>query len=470
MYIVPPRVRYVPPITKPGAQGANLATEQLARIIGDQSGLSLLLYPVLTLLLPIAVVAVFSWQTSALLVDSVLNVAAGTAPAAQGAELTLSNAMRLGFLGVPFTTLAAIFADAVSPPQTAATFALDTAGRLTFIGVHLIALATSLVALLAGLEVARRFAFAKSARGAGGIVAMIWHVFGVALAAALVRSGCLATLFGAIWDPSRIVAAFKQLIAVLALPEAHDVTAILTTRLTLFAQSAGAAAIVLIVTAAMISYRWPMLGVAWYQPADLARQRRWLIGLFVLASVLLVFGAATLRAAEDWPGGLIGPDAKLGAVKATEAWARLASAVSTYWGVFASLALVAAFGPAFVSLARDIDLAAKIGLAAETTQAPAKRGGHFVILPRRRSGLNRVISADLTLSDDPAPVAPVAAGATPEEQAAQLLSSVTYAQLLKWKQDHGLDLSTSQIATALVAVAAPLLASPAIDLSKIVAL
>jgi hypothetical protein len=142
--------------------------------------------------------------------------------------------------------------------------------------------------------------------------------------------------------------------------------------------------------------------------------------------------------------------------------------------VFSSLALVAAFGPAFVSLAKDIDLAARIGLAAETAQAPAKREGHFEIVGAA-AGANGAVNAGLSLSIDPAPAAPAGKisdmnDADKRTKVRELLSEMTYAQLLKWKQDHGLDLATSQIVTALAAAAAPLLASPAIDLSKVVAL
>ena len=63
--------------------------------------------------------------------------------------------------------------------------------------------------------------------------------------------------------------------------------------------------------------------------------------------------------------------------------------------------------------------------------------------------------------------APPAAGAPPPAPPAEMPYKVaSFKAVMEWKARHGLNLSTGDLATSLIAVAAPILSANAIDLSK----
>ena len=132
--------------------------------------------------------------------------------------------------------------------------------------------------------------------------------------------------------------------------------------------------------------------------------------------------------------------------------------------------LLAAFGPAFYSLSRDIKLAAEIGLVSEKMKLSPKPAGMFLIVEPKVGEDGSVagrlgLQIDLAAANQTPPGGPVSC-----ETVRRILGDTTFAEIKKWNEDHGLELSAGQITTALIAAAAPLLASPVIDLSRYVSL
>lgn len=262
---------------------------------------------------------------------------------------------------------------------------------------------------------------------------------------------------------------------VVSLAGANDLTGMKQTLRATFhfgAQSGLAGAVLLAVAAALIGFRWTNIGVVWYRPEDLARQRSWLIKLFVLASALLVVSAGAIRAGQDWPLGLVDPDVSTaGGRKLAEVGRSVSNGTSSLWGVMSATLLIAAFGPAFYGLSRDIKLAAKIGVVHEKLRASPKESRAIqiveTIVEPRGCGVRRFdLQIDADANAQPAPSGVDTFCST----VAATLRDTTYADIKKWNEDNGLDLSAGQIATALIAAAAPLVASPVIDFAKYVSL
>jgi hypothetical protein len=373
-------------------------------------------------------------------------------------------------------------------PAVEATNVLNAAGFATFMGAQFLVLAVSWAAIVAGLEILRRFLFDKVERRLGldrigrsdrvdslrRIAFVVWHA-GLVL--------ILFFAFGWRWfeGPVRYLSAKLPFAAmmrgVVDLAGAADVATTkqilnaLHAKLTFGAQSGLAGALLTTLAAAAIGYRWANIGVVWYRPEDLARQRSWLIGLFVLASALLVVSAAALRAAQDWPAGLIAPEAvESGGRKLAEVAKALGSASTSLWGEMSTTLLLAAFGPAFWGLSRDIKLAAQIGLVSQGLRASSRQGTFKLVTQDGDPGGPFAGALELSLD-----AAPAAASAKPGDKGFcqsvdAILRGTTYGDIQKWSEDHGLNLSGGQIATALIAAAAPLVASPVIDFSKFTAL
>lgn len=168
----------------------------------------------------------------------------------------------------------------------------------------------------------------------------------------------------------------------------------------------GAAA--LVGAAMVLAYRWS--APQWRDPDRLRRQMITVVVLFAVASTLLVFGNTAIRALHEWSVNILLPvenhplaDHMRGA----------AAALAYTFGVLSSAILIATFLPAFVSLKADIDRAARDALGAAEASRP------------------------------------------------------TFKAIKEWKETNGLNLSTTEISTAVIAAAAPLLTSPAIDLTKV---
>ena len=385
---------------------------------------------------------------------------------------------------------------AKSTPSLEPTNALNAAGFATFEGAHLLALAVSWAGIVAGLEILRRFVFNAIQRrdwlaskrpwawlGDGANersrsrwlwAAGVWHVVWVA---AIWQRLWLGAIAGAVRRLSGELPFESMIRDVIELASGGDpkferaVLHALHAKLVFGAQSGLVAAVLLGFAAAAIGYRWANIGVDWYDPAGLSRQRSWLIGLFVLASALLVVSAAALRAAQDWPLVFINPDGSTDGPKLVDVAKALNASSTSLWGEMAATLLIAAFAPAFWGLSRDIKEAAEIGLVCEKLMSGPKRAGAFRVRPTVAGAQGGLCDAhEVEIEPAPAAAAITQVDALAEGDIRAVIDGTTYAEIKTWNEDHGLDLSVGQIATALIAAAAPLLASPIIDFSKYVTL
>lgn len=172
------------------------------------------------------------------------------------------------------------------------------------------------------------------------------------------------------------------------------------------------AAAFLVAAAAVLAVRWRG-DSSWRQPDTLRRQMTALLVLFALASILLVVSNAAVRAMVEWPqaifAGEMTKDMSPVQQRFLETLRSATAALSTWWGMLSSAILLATFVPTFVSLGRDVDEAARLDLGRDAT----------------------------------------------------------WAAVVAWKKEHGLQLSTGEITTAILAAAAPILTSPIIDLTKL---
>ncbi len=484
--------------------------------------------------------------------------------------------------------------------------ATDLVGRLVYFGSYALCVLTGFVAICASGVVISRFFVALvrdvaqgglprlfSLRGAQGVLIVALVVIALAAAAMLVSGvfGYDGFGFGAALARSvRLYDLYGQAVAKLN-PDANcpkDGAPFCTLiAFSQFALNMGiCAALLLSVAAAAISYRWPIFGDAWHDPNDLRRQRRWLIALFVLGSALLVFGTSSIRAAEDWALGVYGsarsdpaeskgaqqlasvaapqhgtvslwldraPGTSAGSSAAADkddpktSLKKVTDALSGYWSVFSSIILLSIFIPAFWRLQRDVEDAARIGLATKALCEPGRadevgaaltlagaakevaekalQDVHAVMggpdpgvaarqalaaaasavdeattdpirLAAARDALRNALTAAerasnaglevLTHSLGASHAAEQAAGALGDahtalwrqprttnptrEAVTTFLATLDYDDVTKWKEANGVDVSFSQVATAVIAAAAPLLANSAIDLAKVVSL
>ena len=277
-------------------------------------------------------------------VECTTTLAPPGSPGAPPSAPTIASALAPEPAKIPSTVGCTAIAFSASPgtppsaPQIAgpqAMNALNSVGRSTFRGAHLLTLAVSWFAILASLEILRRFIFAllkinpsqletmdSSARdrflqsGPGRIAShrklarIVWD-FGVA---GLLLGAFWADWFAFVvrWLSGRLPfeTAIRFVVSLAAGNSTTDMKHTLRAAFSLGAQSGLAAATLLIFAAAAIGFRWAKIGVVWYKPEDLARQRSWLITFFVLASALLVVSSGAIRAAQDWPLSLVDPQVR----------------------------------------------------------------------------------------------------------------------------------------------------------------
>ena len=242
------------------------------------------------------------------------------------------------------------------------------------------------------------------------------------------------------------------------------------------------AAAALSVSAFMASLRLAPKSLQWAEPENLARQRNWTIGIFILASAMLVFDLRLNKDFTDWLLSLVDPSPKppsadvklfdlsvaslhekltyspavaaalgLSLEKPVDALQALAQSAASLWGAVGSTLLIACAGPALFALVREIDAAADEMLGAA---APASRTTRTGTLGASGSELASVLGTQTNWRLE-------------EEIAPQPKSTPSHGAKVKWKEDNGLDLSASQIIPTLLAAAAPLLTASAINLSSL---
>ena len=243
------------------------------------------------------------------------------------------------------------------------------------------------------------------------------------------------------------------------------------------------AAVALAASAFMASLRLAPKTFEWTEPANLARQRNWTIGIFVLASAMLVFDLRLNKDFTDWLLSLVDATAKatpsdatifdlhigplhesltqspaaaaalgLTLQKPADALQALAQSAASLWGAVGSTLLIACAGPALFALLREIDAAAGETVGAAVSASRTIRTG--VLTASGVSEFANKIGADMGWRLE-------------EEAAARRKSDPNHGAKVKWKEDNGLDLSASQIIPTLLAAAAPLLTTSAINLSSL---
>jgi hypothetical protein len=287
----------------------------------------------------------------------------------------------------------------------------DFSGRLLYSGSHALLIVASWAAIIAA-PLAVYFVL----RAHGGVEGPLVLLIACALVVVFVM---LWLVYGsnAIKVRDFYVYVVPHMLEELGYPAGHDMVAVMETHARYGLATSFIAAGFLTCAASTIAYRWRR-SASWSRPGTLRIQMTALLILFAFGSALLVLGNSAVRALVDWPlsavaaiPGLPGP---------AEALKAAAGSLTYFWSLVAAALLLATFIPAFVSLQRDINLAAALNVAA----APGR-------------------------------------AATPEPP--------TWDEIQKWKAAHGLAWTNGQTATALLAAAAPILSAPAIAISRVFA-
>jgi hypothetical protein len=186
----------------------------------------------------------------------------------------------------------------------------------------------------------------------------------------------------------------------------------------------------------------------WSDSYILREKLNLLLTLFFLGSALLVMGSLALNATLDWStttAGAFSPAAD----KALDGFRSFAKAITGFSGVTSSALLIALFVPAFMVLIDDIGVAGQ-------THASADMGGGSdqYAVDLRSHGVNAPLHfvGDVTQkeADKPAPPYRVAG----------------WKKVKDWKDKHGLSMSVTDLSASFLAVAAPILSSGFIDISK----
>ncbi|MGO9744173.1 MAG: hypothetical protein ACLPN5_22140 [Roseiarcus sp.] len=217
------------------------------------------------------------------------------------------------------------------------------------------------------------------------------------------------------------------------------------------------AAVALGLAAATLAWRFERkeLSGRWADTYVLRHKLKALMTLFVFASVLLIASNIALSAYVDLGavtlaevrGATKAPDPAAGATEnaadksaAADPAAEYRKALLRVVGALSSATIVAMFLPAFIGLTSDIELAGKCYAAAE---APARDPPRYeFVAVEAKLALGAVVSGGL---------------AAKRAGAANFVAG--YEQVEAWKKRHGLALEFSDAATAVAAVAAPLLTS-----------
>jgi hypothetical protein len=137
--------------------------------------------------------------------------------------------------------------------------------------------------------------------------------------------------------------------------------------------------------------------------------------------------------------------------EANEAAAQLAtlkpfaSALTSFTGIMSSLLLIAVFAPSFLALIDDINIAGKTHASYDMDE-----------------GADRADNAHPNSATTPAAAQP------PRTSLAPPYPVAGWSAVSEWKKKHGLTLSVTDMTSTFLAIAAPLLSSTVIDLSKVV--
>ena len=205
--------------------------------------------------------------------------------------------------------------------------------------------------------------------------------------------------------------------------------------------AATAAAVAIGASVVVIAWRFEIEDVNgnWSDSYVLREKLNLLLSLLFIGAALLALANASFGALLDWSNSEIGVEALKTKWPSADALKSFASAIGAYGGFIGSALLVALFVPGFVGLMDDIETAGR-------THA-------WWDLHRQSDAEGNALPPELAKDG------PSVHGVGP-------IPVAGWEDVVTWKKNHGLTLSLTDLTASFVALAAPLLSSSLVSVTK----